>query len=119
MAGTDLVGIAVREGFSGFISHQKVNDIRLLGRLRKKLLKLKSAPLPAHHPGAGAGLKRSDQGGPLFQQEMDAFFLLAVDVSTVIKTTTGSRTATAPINTQGGTAVQNFLFFDLKNITDS
>jgi hypothetical protein len=36
--------------------------------------------LPAHHPGAGAGLKRPDQGRSLFQQKMDAFFLLAVDV---------------------------------------
>ena len=38
------------------------------------------AGFPAHRPGAGAGLKRPDQGRSLFQQEVNAFFLLAVDV---------------------------------------
>ena len=36
--------------------------------------------------------------------------------STVTKATIGNSTATAPINTQGGIPVQNFLFFDLVNI---
>ncbi len=105
----------MRDGFAGFIGHNEINDIGLLGRLGKQLLQLKSAPLPAHHPGAGAGLKGPDQGRAFFQQEMDTFFFLAVDVFNGNK----NNDRTAPINTQGGTPVQNFLFFERVNIPNS
>ena len=101
MDAANLLGIAVGNGLAGLIGHHQINDIGLLGRLGQQLLKLKSTPLPA---------------APFSISKWMLFSFCLLMFSTVIKTTTGSSTATAPINIQGGTPVQNFLFFDCFNI---
>jgi hypothetical protein len=86
-----------------------MKNVRLLGRLGKKLLKLESAP--AHsHACTGAGLKRPYQSRAFFQQEASAVFLLAVYTLHGHKCNMGKSTATAPINIQAGTPVQSLLW---------
>jgi hypothetical protein len=81
--------IIMRQDDSIRVNDNEMNNVRLLGRLCQQLLKLKTAPMHAHHAHharSGTRLKGPYESGAFFQKQFGGEFLLPGNAMVVCQT---------------------------------